>query len=396
MGNQGRSSKGIKANGVRLAKFIIETVDDLKEEYDLQYISFVAHSLGGPSQAMAIRYICLERPDIFDPAKGLKPLNFITLASPYLGIAGEVPPFVTLALDVGVLGQTGADLNLNRTFFLSKDGIVRKDEKLGSYRRKPLLEIIPSRPLTELIQRFENRTIYANILHDGIVPLRTAALLYLDWKALGDVRGIRRENGKDDEGTPYSSNEKDAIGKIPEEKMDKQSALKYLMPQAALRRKYKKYTRTQILSQESGNENSYSEESTEPISPPPSANPLVSAANIIVAPLPTQKYLQNPKEREDKIVHDKIYYPDELPPAHYRKRDVLKKIIYPNDRIYRVQERIARQWQETMNWRKVLVSIEPDSHNNIVVRRKFVNAFGWVVVDHLVKEHFGKESCSTY
>ncbi|SCV03602.1 LAME_0H11738g1_1 [Lachancea meyersii CBS 8951] len=391
MGNQGRSSKGIKANGIRMGKFIIDAVDEMRKQCDLKYISFVGHSLGGPTQSMALRYVCVERADIFDPEKGLEPIHFITLASPYLGVAGEVPPFVTIAFNMGVLGQTGADLNLNRTFFTSKDGLVKKGESLGKYKFRPLLEIIPSDPVISLIQRFKNRTTYANVLHDGIVPLRTAALLYLDWKGLGDVRGIRQGDGKEDEGTPEYSNKNNTTGEIPEEKMDKKSALKYVLPQAALRRGYKRYQRTQTKSPQSDG-NSDDPNHKDEIAPPPNANPLISAANIIIAPLPTQEYLRDPEERADKIIHDKLYYPDELPPPHYRKRDLFKKIIYPNDRIYRVQERIARQWQETCTWRKVLVSLEPDSHNNIVVRRKFVNAFGWVVVDHLARNHFGSES----
>ncbi|SCU88765.1 LAFA_0E14444g1_1 [Lachancea sp. 'fantastica'] len=393
-GNQGRSSKGIKANGIRMGRFVIELVDELRKQYDLKYISFVGHSLGGPTQSMALRYVCLERPDIFDPKEGLEPMHFITLASPYLGVAGEVPPFVTLALDLGVLGQTGADLNLSRTFFMSKMGLVKKGDNLGKYKFRPLLEIIPSDPVISLIQRFKNRTTYANVLHDGIVPLRTAALLYLDWKGLGDVHGVRKGGGKEDTGTPEYSNKNDTTGEIPEEKMDKKSALKYILPQAALRRGYKRYQRTQTRYPRSDEDKQSGSDGEERIAPPPNANPLISAANIIIAPLPTQEYLRDPKERGDKIIHDKLYYPDELPPPHYRKRDLFKKIIYPNDRIYRVQERIARQWQETSTWRKVLVSLEPDSHNNIVVRRKFVNAFGWVVVDHLTKNHFGSESHS--
>ncbi|SCU94407.1 LADA_0G08350g1_1 [Lachancea dasiensis] len=387
-GNQGRSSKGIKANGIRMGDYVINTIDELKELFNLKYISFVGHSLGGPTQSMALRYICVKRPDIFDECTGLTPIHFITLASPYLGVAGEVPPFVTIALDIGVLGQTGADLNLNRSFFMSNEGLVKKGEHLGHYKYRPLLEIIPSEPVINLIERFENRTTYANILHDGIVPLRTAALLYLDWQGLGDVRGVREAGGKQDEGGPDSSKKNDTTGEIPEEKMDKKSALKYIMPQAALRRGYKRYQRTQTRTF-SSSESGAKTQDNHPITPPPHANPLTSAANIIVAPLPTQEYLRDPSVRKDEIIHDKVYAPDELPPAHYHKRDLLKKIIYPNDRIYRVQERIARQWQETASWRKVLVSVAPDSHNNIVVRRKFVNAFGWVVVDHLVKNHFG-------
>ncbi|CAM9020315.1 unnamed protein product [Wickerhamomyces anomalus] len=45
-----------------------------------------------------------------------------------------------------------------------------------------------------------------------------------------------------------------------------------------------------------------------------------------------------------------------------------------------------------MEWRKVLVTLRPDAHNNIAVRRKFSNAFGWGVIDHLVENHFGEEA----
>ncbi|CRK39869.1 hypothetical protein BN1708_020648, partial [Verticillium longisporum] len=54
----------------------------------------------------------------------------------------------------------------------------------------------------------------------------------------------------------------------------------------------------------------------------------------------------------------------------------------------RVEEKIARAYHRGMAWRKVLVKLEPDAHNNIIVRRMFANAFGWPVVKHLVDAHF--------
>ena len=57
-----------------------------------------------------------------------------------------------------------------------------------------------------------------------------------------------------------------------------------------------------------------------------------------------------------------------------------------------IEERIAREWHWKMEWRKVLVTLRPDAHNNIAVRRKFSNAFGWGVIDHLVENHFGEEA----
>lgn len=54
----------------------------------------------------------------------------------------------------------------------------------------------------------------------------------------------------------------------------------------------------------------------------------------------------------------------------------------------RVEEKIARAYHRDLSWRKVLVKLEPDAHNNIIVRRTFPNAFGWPVVKHLVDAHF--------
>ncbi|KFZ06577.1 hypothetical protein V502_09900, partial [Pseudogymnoascus sp. VKM F-4520 (FW-2644)] len=54
----------------------------------------------------------------------------------------------------------------------------------------------------------------------------------------------------------------------------------------------------------------------------------------------------------------------------------------------KVEEKIARAYHRDLSWRKVLVRLEPDAHNNIIVRRKFANAYGWPVVQHLVDTHF--------
>jgi len=55
----------------------------------------------------------------------------------------------------------------------------------------------------------------------------------------------------------------------------------------------------------------------------------------------------------------------------------------------RVEERIARAYHRDLSWRKVLVRLEPDAHNNMIVRRMFANAYGWPVVKHVCDTHFG-------
>jgi hypothetical protein len=54
----------------------------------------------------------------------------------------------------------------------------------------------------------------------------------------------------------------------------------------------------------------------------------------------------------------------------------------------KVEEKIARAYHRDLSWRKVLVRLEPDAHNNIIVRRMFANAYGWPVVKHLCDTHF--------
>jgi hypothetical protein len=54
----------------------------------------------------------------------------------------------------------------------------------------------------------------------------------------------------------------------------------------------------------------------------------------------------------------------------------------------KIEEKIARAYHRDLSWRKVLVRLEPDAHNNMVVRRMFANAYGWPVVKHICDTHF--------
>ena len=56
-----------------------------------------------------------------------------------------------------------------------------------------------------------------------------------------------------------------------------------------------------------------------------------------------------------------------------------------------LEEEIAREYHKDMTWRKVVVKLKADAHNSIIVRRRFANAYGWPVIDHLVKNHFAIE-----
>ncbi|QEU62139.1 hypothetical protein KDRO_F00640 [Kluyveromyces lactis] len=393
-GNVGKSHKGIRHLGFKLAEYIIDTVDKLKQQFNLTKISFVGHSLGGPVQAMAIHYISVERPDIFDKTTGLTPINFVAAASPFLGVIGDLPKYISIVLDIGALGQTGRDLTLKRSYFLPSKGIVNNDGSHDRIKSKPILELLPKHPALEVFQRFKCRTVYANVAFDGIVPLRTAALLYLDWRGLSDVQQVRSENNaQSEEGVEEQKGS--SLGEIPESSSDNKSILQWLLPQSLIKKeKYKPYVRTQTTSsvESASSDSNNNSESPTTFKPPKKANTLQAAASTISAPLPGMSYLVDPSSRTDRIIHDKVYTPEELPDKHYKHKKLVKKIIYPNYSIHMKEERIARYWQETMDWRKVIVELQPDSHNNIIVRRRFVNSFGWIVVNHIADEHFGSKT----
>lgn len=418
MDNMGKSAKGVHYIGKRVANYVIKTIDELNKNHKVDKISFIGHSLGGPTQSMAVHYITMKRPDIFDPNTGVKPINFITLASPFIGVVGDFPLYVSLPLDMGSLGLTGRDLNLRYTPLVSKDGLyIDYPEYKHQENPKLIMEILPQTPVRKTFEMFIHRTLYANIVHDGIVPLRTAALLYLDWNSITKVEKIQKhdrgkeiselrepgvEQSPDLSDMPDNDNKKDKIKEIPKDSLEKKAAVQWAMPQALIhKRKTRKFRRAQITEISSGSESestavSERESSNEPFTAPEEASTILSALSVLTAPVPTQDYIKNPNLRTDMIVHDKIYQPSDLPEPHYIDRSAIKRVIYPNENVNRIQERIARSWQETMDWRKVLIRIQPDSHNNIVVRRRFVNLYGNVAIKHMVEEHFGRSACEEY
>ncbi|KAI5299835.1 regulator of ime2, partial [Ascosphaera pollenicola] len=180
-------------------------LEEMQKEYNYKItkISFIGHSLGGLIQTYALAYIQRHSLEFFDR---IKPINFIALASPFLGLSHENPLYVRFALDFGLVGRTGQDLGLA----WSAPSKVRSgwDAMIGGLggehpqsadhveaSSKPLLKILPTGAAHEALTKFEKRTLYANVVNDGIVPLRTSSLLFLDWKGLQRVTKARRENG---------------------------------------------------------------------------------------------------------------------------------------------------------------------------------------------------------
>ncbi|KAK9475555.1 putative serine esterase-domain-containing protein, partial [Dipodascopsis tothii] len=411
--NACRTERGVKFLGKRLAIYVATCLRD----DSIRKISFIGHSLGGLIMTYAIAYIHVHYPDFFEK---IEPINFIALASPFLGLSNENPLYVKFALDFGLIGKTGQDLGL--TWKPSSPF----NSKITS---KPLLRILPTGPAHEILCRFKRRTVYANIVNDGIVPLRTSSLLFLDWKGLSKAQNIRNDqkhgrststtaNTSDqskpqvDNGTTGASVSKsqlvgsDISEIVPDANIQQkhnqnsnivlrplQYAFTYLRPQA--RKPSKIYHRSQTLPNGSAISASRQDAEEDP-RPPPKTSVLEAASSILNPPLPDTNFILDPSRRKDTIIHDRIYRPEEIPRLRLKKHGTSTSSVVSTNSIDtsnekeqgKVEEKIAHAWHSNMAWRKVLVRLEPDAHNNIVVRRTFSNAYGWPVIEHLIEKHF--------
>lgn len=493
--------------------------------YRITSISFVAHSLGGLTQTYAIAYIQKHSPLFF---KEIKPINFVAMASPFLGLSNENPLYVKFALDFGLVGRTGQDLGLVwRAPAMVRSGWDAIIGGIGSEgqralrqsdpRSKPLLRILPAGPAHDVLKLFLNRTVYSNVVNDGIVPLRTSCLLFLDWSGLGRVEKARRENGivgtmvgwgwaeltganlnsqrhlRDNETKsrasrinlegdsfvnrrsdqhavpePDESEVEDGIHAVENAAFEQNQVLvnhhteksgnedhdaakaKESWPinqlgallnffgaaspktrQPSSPKQSKIYKRSQTLHFGAGNGDSISlgsasgQDTSLPTRPrgvrgnsilgdtaniyaPPKTTFFEAAGDLLNPPLPSKEFITNPANRPLTIFHDRVYHPEDIPLPALKKRNQLSRSASINSKHgpvptyidsvndneqnnrsdLKVEEKIARAYHNDMSWRKVLVRLEPDAHNNICVRRMFTNAYGWPVVDHLVKNHF--------
>ena len=487
--------------------------------YKFTSISFIGHSLGGLIQTYAVAYIQKHSPVFFDL---IKPINFIALATPMLGLSNENPVYVKFALDFGLVGRTGQDLGLfwrPPTFARSGWGAIvgnfssnkQQQGQQGQQdpRAKPLLRILPTGPAHQVLKRFRNRTLYCNVVNDGIVPLRTSCLLFLDWRGLERVEKARRDNGligtvagwgwneitgfnsitrvsrnhssansvsgevtqKDGTEVPQppegvmsldGESEAAAMGHSQDLYPSGKEASKawtgsaglnnpihaiwnLLRPTAKTTEKdYKIYRRSQTMAITSEVLAPSSRQSEEPelsgangdirkrplvtkgdsctfenngINAPPKTTVFESARDLLSPSIPPTSWLLDPSQRDRTIFHDRVYHPDDIPAPPINKRSTLNfhnltsnnetseaaaaaatgpstadndhnSPASMNTGSMKVEEKIARAYHRDMAWRKVLVRLEPDAHNNIIVRRMFSNAYGWPVVKHLCDTHF--------
>lgn len=460
--------------------------------YQITGISFIGHSLGGLIQTYAIAYIYKHSPHFFEQ---IRPVNFIALATPFLGLSNENPMYVRFALDLGLVGRTGQDLGLSWTApkvrsgwgaIIGGRGDSARDQSNPDPGSKPLLRILPCGPAHEALQKFQHRTLYSNVVNDGIVPLRTSCLLFLDWRGLDRVEKARRDNGlvgtmaewgwAELTGANSKSPQIARTGELPgladnTSSLDDHEALALEDPSSPTssqfiaskghsshhsqvadvgtkentagnassgplstffslfraketkppsRPKHNKiYRRSQTLASFDANEsptplvrgNSLYEDE-EGLHTPPKTTFFESAGDLLMPPLPPTDFLLDPSARPRTIFHDRIYHSDDIPPPLPVKRRTIAFSSLQNkssktasaatqlpsnsgvsanlgESGLKVEEKIARAYHRDLTWRKVLVRLEPDAHNNIIVRRMFTNAYGWPVVKHLVDTHFG-------
>ncbi|KAF2191171.1 DUF676-domain-containing protein [Zopfia rhizophila CBS 207.26] len=475
-----------------------------KRAYKYTSISFIGHSLGGVVQTYAIAYIHKHSPHFFE---NIKPVNFIAMASPFLGLSNENPMYVKFALDFGLVGRTGQDLGLTwRAPTLAKSGWTAMVSGLGAHTQKehtqddpgakPLLRILPSGPAHLVLRMFRNRTVYSNVVNDGIVPLRTSCLLFLDWRGLGKVEKARRENGligtvagwgwgqltgqntspnpsrvafSDDENdgveSPSFSGDDTAVPQpgadVTNQDDEAQAAAEpsacqfldsqkrdsngqpivanadqptntlsqfwnYIRPSGKHTTKDKKmFKRSQTIqnehtesggvsTSEASSQNTEQPRKRPPatrgdsiindpssVSAPPKTTIFESAGDLLSPPVPPTSWIVDPSTRARTIFHDRIYHPEDIPPPPAKRQNKYGRSFSSEGSTtsqasersgdeggMRVEEKIARAYHKDLSWRKVLVRLEPDAHNNIVVRRMFANAYGWPVIKHLCDTHF--------
>ncbi|RHZ77614.1 hypothetical protein Glove_174g119 [Diversispora epigaea] len=170
------TENGIEICGKKLATNLLEYLRwPWTNNQDLiSKISFIGHSLGGLINLFLIGYLhSVTEGKIFSD---IKPVNFITIASPLLG-SSDLSWYITAGLRIGMIGQTGKDLALIPRRKPKNDSVV---ENNGN--DEPLLLSLaqPNSSSHIALRKFQCRTIYANVANDVPVSFRSSALYFHD------------------------------------------------------------------------------------------------------------------------------------------------------------------------------------------------------------------------
>ncbi|KAI9085495.1 hypothetical protein K1719_032562 [Acacia pycnantha] len=188
-----RTLTGIDRAGKRLADEVMQVVEKTKS---LKRISFLAHSLGGLFARYAISVLYspdannCDQPDDLENCKmgsserksfsrggltaGLEPINFITLATPHLGVRGKkqlpfllgVPILEKLAAPIAPIfaGRTGSQLFIT-------DGKPNMPQLLLR-----MASDCEEGKFISAIGSFRCRIVYANVSYDHMVGWRTSSI----------------------------------------------------------------------------------------------------------------------------------------------------------------------------------------------------------------------------
>lgn len=422
-GNAGRTEKGIHKLGVGVSFFVTSLIDEFSaKKWEINKISFVAHSLGGPVQLYALKHILQVKGEDYFKSRNILLEHFVCIASPMLGVLSEMSFWISWFLDLGTLGKTGRDLTLLKKLPL----FVNTNSK--SEKFKPVLESLPDALVQTLLKQFKLRTVYANAFNDGIVPLRTSSLLYLDWAAMGDVSQLKdhpeymRKRSIDDDqslatvetnalghdvgAVPYgtstpnpnvsgqTSHDDSEPSKSRTSNNDQSPAVD-LFHRKRISRKTVLYSKisakgtdTSFHDDLDGDLESDEEKSVQ-YNIPPKASAVESALSTMICPVPSQKFILRPQDRTLVIFHDRFYHFNNIPEDSSSSVGPFKRLFRSKEWKLEKQVKIAQKYHaDGINWRKVLVYLPPDAHNNIVVRRRFANGYGWGVIDHLRDQIF--------
>lgn len=471
-GNAGKTEKGVKRLGTGCAEYIVDLLNQMASlGYTVDRISFVAHSLGGPVQLYALKHILITHGNDFFSRRNISLKHLVFLASPLLGILSEMSFVISWFLDLGTLGKTGRDLTLLKKMPSLK---AASESKMDTF--KPILETIPDDPVGPFLESFRHLTVYANAVNDGIVPLRTSALLYLDYGALGDVKELKKERNHLSKGRPLELGNKDTpthlspnviggprqllhsgsrvhsirtnasassevstgtVGEVPEDEDSEKKPtisekyraflkLNFNLEKPKMSRRDRAFLRISAKGEDprlvktqssaaSLPQNTTNSTFEEPKSPdglsgqdlpetnigngeslniPPRALAVESALSTLICPVPSNTYIDEPELRDGVIFHDKVYRFDSTPEPLEVRRSTFGRVLFRyTDWKHEKQVKIARKYHRAgLRWRKVLVSLPPDAHNNIIVRRRFANGYGWDVVEHLAEMFVGEEA----
>lgn len=169
---QSNSLKGVQIGGEQLASEIIDLLNN-EDGLAIETISFVGNSLGGIYARYAISLLHDFKTNLF--INNIKPLAFVTIASPHLGVnhgqnyvEGDLQFYVPNAIKYLIsllFSMTGQDM-----FMLDRANI--KDSILYKLATEKKF-LIP-------LKLFKYRRLYANLQNDLLVTLSTASFIATD------------------------------------------------------------------------------------------------------------------------------------------------------------------------------------------------------------------------